>query len=140
MKVVKDLTFDAAHVLSNYKGKCNNLHGHTYHVHIELFGETQEDGMLVDFNTIKQIIDKYDHAIIFGGEAVREPFEQGLFDLVVTYNKRYCVMPKYMKPTAENMADVIATELKGLAGVKSALVRVWETLTAYAEEFASDER
>lgn len=140
MKVVKDLTFDAAHVLSDYNGKCNNLHGHTYKAHIELFGETQEDGMLVDFNRIKGLLDKYDHAIIFGGEGVREPFEEGLFNLVVTYNKRYCVMPKYMKPTAENMATIIASELKKEEGVKSALVQIWETPTAYAEEFASDER
>ncbi|WP_178075286.1 6-carboxytetrahydropterin synthase, partial [Pseudomonas sp. 2822-17] len=30
--VSKEFTFDAAHHLHSYEGKCKNLHGHTYKV------------------------------------------------------------------------------------------------------------
>ncbi|MHC4600696.1 MAG: 6-pyruvoyl trahydropterin synthase family protein, partial [Planctomycetota bacterium] len=30
MKISKEFTFDAAHNLTEYKGKCEALHGHTY--------------------------------------------------------------------------------------------------------------
>ena len=30
--VSKEFTFDAAHHLFNYEGKCKSLHGHTYHL------------------------------------------------------------------------------------------------------------
>lgn len=133
MTVRKELTFDAAHMLSDYDGKCNNLHGHTYKVVIELTGEVSADtGMLVDFNAIKRVVDKYDHAVVFGGDSVREPFEDELLRLVLKYGKRHLVMPSAMKPTAENMALCMQREFKLFPNVKTALVMLWETPTACA--------
>ena len=36
--VSKEFTFDAAHHLFNYEGKCKSLHGHTYHLQIAVSG------------------------------------------------------------------------------------------------------
>lgn len=36
MKVTKEITFDVAHILSYYEGKCANLHGHTYKLQVTL--------------------------------------------------------------------------------------------------------
>ena len=33
-------TFDSAHFLSDYQGKCRNLHGHQWRVIVEICGKT----------------------------------------------------------------------------------------------------
>ena len=77
----KDFTFDAAHYLTNYEGKCKNLHGHTYRLSITLskkfdtdlfsistvLDRKAEDYMVIDFGELSRIVEecilsKYDHA------------------------------------------------------------------------------
>ncbi|GMO32263.1 MAG: 6-carboxytetrahydropterin synthase QueD [Termitinemataceae bacterium] len=58
--------FAAAHFLSHYHGKCENLHGHNYRVRIFAQGETlDEGGMLIDFGVLKgalkDVITRLDH-------------------------------------------------------------------------------
>ena len=52
-------SFDAAHFLKGYKGKCSNLHGHRWRVVIEVRGDHlicdgQLRDMIVDFKTLKK--------------------------------------------------------------------------------------
>ena len=59
--------FSAAHFLSNYHGKCENLHGHNYLVRLWVRGnELDSGGMLVDFallkKLLKEILDTLDHS------------------------------------------------------------------------------
>lgn len=66
MLVSKEFTFDAAHFLTKYHGKCENLHGHTYRLRVTVEGPVGEEGMVVDFKELKalvkeKVIDKYDH-------------------------------------------------------------------------------
>ncbi|SDX38791.1 preQ(0) biosynthesis protein QueD [Marininema mesophilum] len=53
--VTKSFTFDAAHHLHAYEGKCKNLHGHTYQLTVMMSGLTDEVGIAVDFGDIKQM-------------------------------------------------------------------------------------
>lgn len=53
--VSKEFTFDAAHHLHAYEGKCKNLHGHTYKVVFGISGFTDDIGITVDFGILKQI-------------------------------------------------------------------------------------
>jgi 6-pyruvoyltetrahydropterin/6-carboxytetrahydropterin synthase len=49
--------FAAAHFLSHYHGKCENLHGHNYRVRLWAGGkELDGGGMLVDFGIVKGIL------------------------------------------------------------------------------------
>jgi 6-pyruvoyltetrahydropterin/6-carboxytetrahydropterin synthase len=49
--------FAAAHFLSHYHGKCENLHGHNYRVRLWARGDTLgEGGMLVDFGVLKEAL------------------------------------------------------------------------------------
>ena len=70
MLISKEFKFDAAHNLLKYKGKCENLHGHTYKLRVTVSGEPDdESGMIIDFNLLKKIveeriIDKLDHTYI----------------------------------------------------------------------------
>ncbi|CKE80146.1 6-pyruvoyl-tetrahydropterin synthase [Streptococcus pneumoniae] len=53
--VSKEFTFDAAHHLHCYEGKCKNLHGHTYKVVFGISGYVNEIGLAIDFGDIKEI-------------------------------------------------------------------------------------
>lgn len=64
--VTKEFSFDAAHHLHNYEGKCKNLHGHTYRLVITVSGYVDEIGLVIDFGELKRIYrevieDKLDH-------------------------------------------------------------------------------
>ncbi len=60
------LKFDAAHYLPHYQGNCANLHGHTWHVEVEVCGEVNDySGMVIDLKQLKgdveAIIGAFDH-------------------------------------------------------------------------------
>lgn len=53
-------SFDSAHFLAGYDGKCGNLHGHRWRVLLTVQSETlredrQQKGMCVDFAELKKI-------------------------------------------------------------------------------------
>lgn len=103
--------FAAAHNLREYNGKCERLHGHNYRVRSVVAGENLgDDGMLVDFHRLKDILDevisRIDHRYL--NEIV--PFDE-------------------LNPTTEHIARFIADEVdKGLpAGVNVAEVTCWES-------------
>lgn len=54
----KEFTFDAAHHLHLYEGKCKNLHGHTYKLVITVSGFVDDIGICVDFGDIKKAYEK----------------------------------------------------------------------------------
>lgn len=61
--------FSSGHYLRNYKGKCENPHGHNYKVLITLCGsELDAAGLLLDFRDLKQVmrpvIDRIDHQML----------------------------------------------------------------------------
>ena len=61
--------FSSGHFLRNYRGKCENPHGHNYKVFVTLIGEQlDEAGMLLDFKLLKQVmrptVEYLDHFMI----------------------------------------------------------------------------
>lgn len=59
MLVTKKFIFDSAHKLKNYKGKCKNLHGHTYVLYVTVDGKiNKKSGMVMDFSEIKKVVEK----------------------------------------------------------------------------------
>ena len=62
-----ETTFDSAHFLKGYDGKCSNIHGHSWKVEVWFKGDsTLKDkvGILVDFSIMKQIKDILDHKLL----------------------------------------------------------------------------
>lgn len=111
MIISKDFKFDCAHMLSNYEGKCGNLHGHTYHGTVSIEGEVIDDKsrMLLDYNAIKRITDMFDHAVIFSAKPYRNEAEEALSEWALHNHMREYVMPlDYPKTTAEDMVQIIA--------------------------------
>src|ERR1700688_1227133 len=68
-EVTVEDTFAAGHYLRNYKGKCENPHGHNYKIRVTLAGaELDKAGLLLDFKDLrevmKHVIERLDHQMI----------------------------------------------------------------------------
>ena len=119
-EVTVEDSFAAGHYLRNYKGKCENPHGHNYKVRVTLRGaELDRAGLLLDFRDLKEVmkhvIDRLDHQMLND----IEPFTQ-------------------LNPSAENIAkyfyDEANSRLKLVTNgrVRIGDVTIWETDTTTA--------
>ena len=127
MTISKDIKFDCAHMLSNYEGKCANLHGHTYHGTVILEGDiSPETGMLLDYNTIKDVVDVFDHAIIFSATGERNPAETELYNWACRYKMRKVELV-HGKSTAETLARDIVDMFITMPTVKAVQIKLSET-------------
>ena len=68
-EVTVEAGFSSGHYLRNYRGKCENPHGHNYRVLVTLAGaELDETGLLLDFkllkNLLKPVVEYLDHKMI----------------------------------------------------------------------------
>ncbi len=139
VRVCKIFTFDAAHQLEGYQGKCANVHGHTYKLEVVVSGEPitetnpAEEGFVMDFGDVKQIVkekivNQLDHSFLAMGN---EPAYEAL---KYTGTK---ITRLGFRTTAENLALFICHTLRG-AGLPMYSVRIWETPTSYAEVLAEE--
>lgn len=56
MLLRKEFSFDAAHNLVEYHGKCERLHGHTYKIAVTLKGTPDSEGMILDFCELSSLV------------------------------------------------------------------------------------
>lgn len=118
-EVFVDETFAAAHNLRNYKGKCENLHGHNYKVRVTLSGPGLDStGLLYDFVQLKKVIRNVIRSLDHRYLNELKPFD-------------------VLNPSAENIAryiyDEAAKELNPAAnGAAISSIIVWETDTSAA--------
>ena len=142
MKITKEIIFDMAHMLSNYSGKCANLHGHTYRLQVTLESKVNEETcMLLDFNVLKEILneevmERFDHSVAFSDSKFRGGAEKELYDWAIKYEMNFVVIPNG-KTTCEVMApyirDCIADSLLKRNIKAEVSVKLWETPTSFAE-------
>ena len=68
-----EASFDSAHFLTDYYGKCENLHGHRWRIEVTLgTDELQDEGtmrdMVLDFGVFKKAVrdlaDEFDHTFL----------------------------------------------------------------------------
>ncbi|MBR1866724.1 MAG: 6-carboxytetrahydropterin synthase QueD [Lachnospiraceae bacterium] len=122
-------SFDSAHFLQGYEGKCRNLHGHRWKVEITVAAESLETegqirGMVVDFGTLKrdlrELADAMDHCLILEKGSLREKTREALSE------EGFRLVELPFRPTAENLAEYFydAMEEKGYELI---LARVYET-------------
>jgi 6-pyruvoyltetrahydropterin/6-carboxytetrahydropterin synthase len=114
LSVIKN--FASAHCLREYKGRCENLHGHNWKIRTSFSGSKLDNtGMLIDFTNIKkhlyQIISYLDHKFL---------------NEIEPFNK--------INPTAENIAAFIYEQLKQIEteAAKVCEVEVWESESSSA--------
>lgn len=114
-EVCVEHTFAAAHALRNYRGKCENVHGHNYRVQVGIEGEKLDGtGLLFDFADLKKSL-----------RATSEYLDHQYLNELKPFDE--------INPSAENIAKFICDEIqKGLQSRSVAFVRVWETDTSCA--------
>jgi 6-pyruvoyltetrahydropterin/6-carboxytetrahydropterin synthase len=106
-------SFSSAHNLREYKGKCEELHGHNWKIEAVAAGQRPDKtGMLLDFKYLKKelndVLERLDHKYLNK----------------IPYFKKF-------NPTSENIAKYIYDSLKaGVPNIKS--VTVWENSTSSA--------
>lgn len=100
-------SFDSAHFLADYVGKCRNIHGHRWRVIIEiqedaLLASGEKRGMLVDFgdlkNDLKKLADELDHSLIIESGSLKDATMEALRD------EEFRIVEFPFRPTAENFA------------------------------------
>jgi 6-pyruvoyltetrahydropterin/6-carboxytetrahydropterin synthase len=119
-EVTVEKDFSSGHYLRNYKGKCENPHGHNYKLRVTLAGEELDAaGLLLDFTVIKQIL-----------RPIIERLDHRMLNEIEPFNT--------LNPSAENIARYFYDQVsQQLAATTQGRVRVkqctiWETDTASA--------
>ena len=58
LRITKLFAFEMAHALTDYEGRCSNIHGHSYKLAVTVSGEAAASplGMVIDFSCLKAIV------------------------------------------------------------------------------------
>lgn len=126
--VSSESAFDAAHFLTNYEGKCKNIHGHRWRIVAEVKGELN-NGMLIDFGILKKdlkdLCDYFDHSFIVEKNSLKD-------ELLNMLKEQFLIREVSFRTTAENFSKYFFETLQK-KGYDVVSVSVYETPTNKAE-------
>ena len=144
IRITREFSFEGAHALGGYDGKCCHIHGHSYRMAVTVSGNPIEDdnspkkGMVLDFTDLKKIvneniIDKFDHALVMKEGALLAEDIGRIYGNVVTVD---------FQPTSEMLVIHFADIVKSLLpeGIQLHSIKLWETEKSCAEWYAEDNR
>lgn len=136
MKIAKEFRWEMGHRLQCHKGKCYNLHGHSYKLIVEFSGGITEEGMVLDYFDVKEIIaplvDELDHSVIISSKDLE------LIEAIQKLNSAHVIVE--FESTAENLCHYFINKIKAEKlppNITNIKVRVCETENTYAEEEVS---
>lgn len=145
IRITKKFSFETAHALYGYDGKCKNLHGHSYKLYVTVIGTPIHDsdnpkfGMVIDFGDLKKIVkeeieDVFDHATLFNKNSPHLDLAQELID-----RGHHVLLLDYQPSTEMMVLDFVEKIKNKLPGnIELHSLKLQETETSYAEWFASD--
>jgi 6-pyruvoyltetrahydropterin/6-carboxytetrahydropterin synthase len=113
-----NIKFSSAHIIPEYE-KCGRLHGHSYAVHIKLYGKPDDNGIIMDFSRVKdvllKIVNELDHKVIIPEKNNTVKIERKSDNVRVTLlGKKYvfplsdCIFLPIRSTSAENLASYIS--------------------------------
>ena len=109
-----EASFDSAHFLTDYYGKCEHLHGHRWRIVVTIAQERlQTDGtmkdMVLDFGvfkrTVRELADSLDHTFLIEEGSLKPATLAALED----EGFKLTILP--FRTTAENLARYVAEQL-----------------------------
>lgn len=135
MKISKEFRWEMGHRLPEHSGLCKNFHGHSYKMIVEVEGELNKNGMIIDFydlgKIVKPIVEKYDHAFLcYKGDKIVKDF--------LKKNKMKHIIADYFS-TVENICNDFSSKIveglrqKKFSNIKSLTVKISETPNSVAE-------
>lgn len=128
-RLTTEKSFDAAHFLKDYKGKCKNLHGHRWRVLVTVCQEKlieagQQRGMVIDFDNLKKVLKKetdyFDHTFIYEVGSLKE------VTLKALQEEEFALREVPFRPTAEEFSRYFFNKFKS-QGFPIESVTVYET-------------
>ena len=136
IKVAKQFRWEGAHRLPWHDGGCSSLHGHSYRMVVELEGEPDERGMLIDFKDMKRVlkplVEAWYHATLVA------EYDTDLQHALQQLGSKYFILP--FDSTSENLCAFVADylEREGQEALRQhcitkVCVTVQETETCYAQ-------
>ena len=145
IRLTKEFSFESAHALWGYDGKCREIHGHSYRLFVTIKGEPIADeqspklGMVMDFGELKAIVareitDRLDHSFVMRRTEQAETLAAAMGSQFTNV-----VLVDY-QPTCENMLIDFAARLKAALpdGVTLHSLRLHETATSFAEWYSDE--
>jgi len=145
IRITKQFSFETGHALYGYDGKCRNVHGHSYKLHVTVIGTPISDsnnvkyGMVIDFTDLKkivkdEIVDVFDHATVFNKNTPHVELAKEL------QNRGHNVLLVDYQPTSEMMIIDFAVKIKNQlpSHIQLHSLKLQETDSSYAQWFASD--
>lgn len=124
------------HRLPYHEGLCRNIHGHSYRMVVEIEGEVDEKGMIIDFfdlgRIVRPIIEQYDHAFLCWekDKKVKEFLEKNdMKKVIVEYQST-------VENICDNFTGMIHEELNKIKGNRFSklTVKISETPNSTAEK------
>lgn len=151
--ITRRIEFDAGHRIPSHNSKCRHFHGHRYVLEATLGGdilpirEKSDDGMIVDFSCLKEVMvkwisDWWDHGfLVYKGDIEAIKALQCL-----PIDHKTIVLP--VIPTVENLAEICYSkiyeglihcdEIKDNISITLEKVRLYETPNGWAEYSAGN--
>ena len=136
MKIAKEFTWEMGHRLTFHMGRCRNLHGHSYKCLIELTGNPNSNGMVMDYYDLKKVVepilDELDHAFMVYKN------DKELIAALEQLNSRKVIVD--FESTAENICLYLLEKIKSSnlpSNINEIKIRVSETENSYAEKETS---
>lgn len=133
MKIAKEFRWEMGHRLQCHKGKCFNLHGHSYKLLVEFQGGIEKNGMVIDYFDVKEIVapivDELDHTVIISDK------DTELIKAIEGLNSDHVIVG--FETTAENLCHYFLEKIKEAelpSNISEIMVKVFETENTYAEE------
>ena len=100
---------DTGHRVPNHKSKCKHMHGHRYRWEAVIEGDiiqtsgVSDEGMLMDFSEISEILEKHIHDVVDHSFIVYEKDHLAIQALEVLGDDHRTLIVPFI-PTAENLA------------------------------------
>ena len=122
MKIAKEFRWEMGHRLKFHQGKCINLHGHSYKLMVEFTGDIDDNGMVMDYYDVKEIVaplvDDLDHGFLVYENDIE------LLKILKKLNSKHTVVK--FESTAENICKYFLekiSESKLPGNIKKYLLR-----------------
>src|SRR3990172_4757349 len=113
-----ELTFSAAHFITYNDDVCERLHGHNYHVAVEVHGPLDKNQYVFDFialrHELRKYVDLWEHRMLLPtGHPTIRVVNEGR-EVTVTHGDRRWVFPAgdcVLLPVANTTAELLARHL-----------------------------
>lgn len=124
-----NIRFSSAHIIHEYE-KCGRLHGHTYAIHIKIWGEPDSKGIILDFSYVKQVLkeiaNSIDHRLLIPEKSSFVKIDKKADCVKINavgksylFPKSDCILLPVKSTSAENLANFILEEFIKKANISS---------------------